>query len=184
MFLNNPRWSSDITLLILMTSFQEFFNYGHFSWFAFPKNPHLSLPRRIDMPYFFKICMSGNSKGYHLVRIISAWSFWKAYTTYMIHSCCTRSQNIPLLLYKLTQVNWGWNWPWSLQWSTPLECCSPIKTYTFNRCHVKRRKINMKMTSPSRIIFEPWEKQVENWQAKQVGTLSKSNKGEGEIKSE
>lgn len=103
------------------------------------RTPTKSLKEKTT-PYFFKICMSGNSKGYHLFHIISAWSFWKACRTYMIHSRCKTRQNIPFLLYKRTRVNWGWKWPWSLQWSTPLEHGSQSNIQALNRSHAGEEK--------------------------------------------
>lgn len=169
-----------------MTSFQEFFNYGNFSWFPFPKNLHLNLPRRIDTPYFFKICMSGNSKGYHLVHIISAWNYavsekpiqliWATPATTeakTFHGYCTNR-------LRLTEAETG-HVPYNDQ--HPENAAHQLKyTYSINVILERKDKHGNDIILKNHL----WAlgKVSRELARKAIGTLSKWSKGEGKMKSE
>ena len=169
-----------------MTSFQEFFNYGNFSWFPFPKNLHLNLPRRIDTPYFFKICMSGNSKGYHLVRIISAWNYavsekpiqliWAtpaAVEAKTFHGYCTNQ-------LRLTEAETG-HGPYNDQ--HPEKVAHQLKyTYLINVMLERKDKHGHDIILKNH--FWALGKVSRELARKAIGTLSKWSKGEGKMKSE
>ena len=177
-----------------MTSFQEFFNYGNFSWFPFPKNLHLNLPRRIDTPYFFKICMSGNSKGYHLVRIISAWNYavsekpiqliWAtpaAVEAKTFHGYCTNR-------LRLTEAETG-HGPYNDQHPENIHINMYIKIYIFNQSmFIFPLMLERKDKHGHDIILKNhfWAlgKVSRELARKAIGTLSKWSKGEGKMKSE
>lgn len=169
-----------------MTSFQEFFNYGDFSWFPFPKNLHLNVPRRIDTPYFFKICVSGNSKGYHLVRIISAWNYavsekpiqliWAtpaAVEAKTFHGYCTNR-------LRLTEAETG-HGPYNDQ--HPEKAAHQLKyTYLINVMLERKDKHGHDIILKDH--FWALGKVSRELARKAVGTLSKWSKEEGKMKLE
>lgn len=162
------------------------FQLWQFQLISIPKEPPPKCTKENRYTIFLKICVSGNSKGYHLVRIISAWNYavsekpiqliWAtpaAVEAKTFHGYCTNR-------LRLTEAETG-HGPYNDQ--HPEKAAHQLKyTYLINVMLERKDKHGHDIILKDH--FWALGKVSRELARKAVGTLSKWSKEEGKMKLE